>query len=107
MSEDFASAGRISFIVKHRDDDWATNDEAYRFPEVRHAPIAIQTAKRPDGTLRVNISGPFGGAYEFRQPIPACDENGIRVGVVWAGYEVALYLNGAYCQAMRAAVSVH
>jgi hypothetical protein len=107
MHDDFAWAGRISFVVKHRHCDWMTNPETYRFPEVRHDPIAINAAKHPDGTLRVRVAGPFGREFEFIQAMRPCDTPSIRVGLVWAAQEIALYLDGEYCQAKRARVSVH
>jgi hypothetical protein len=107
MHDDFAWAGRVSFVVKHRHPDWATNADTYRFPEVRHDPVAINSAKRADGTLSVRISGPFGGEFEFVQPLPAIDTPSVRVGLIWADREIALYLDGDYCQAQRAEISVH
>jgi hypothetical protein len=105
MHDDFAWAGRISFVVKHAHGDWSTNTETYRFPEVRHDPIAINAAKHPDGTLHVRVSGPFGSEFEFIQAIG--DVRSVRIGVVWAAQEVALYLDGEFCQAKRALASVH
>jgi hypothetical protein len=106
MHDDFAWAGRIAFVIKHHHPDWSTNTETYRFPEVRHAPIVINTAKLADATLRICVSGPFGGEFEFIQPIGRRGAR-LRVGVVWAGHEVALYLDDEFYQATRATVSVH
>ena len=95
MNDDFSSAGRISFFIRHRNMHWAADAGTYRFPVVRHAAISVDVVKQPGATLIVAVSGPFGASFEFREPVPPCDARGrVHVGLWWGERTLALFLNG-------------
>jgi hypothetical protein len=94
MGDDLAREGTISYFAKGEHSDWATNNNSYNFPNVEQGPIIVSSRKNPDKTVFVQINGPFGNSYDFREPIPLCDARGLHVAITWANNEVILYLNG-------------
>ncbi len=60
----------------------------------KHEDILAEVVKHPDGTVQIKLLRPFYEITTFHQPIPACDERGLMVTLVWKAHEVKLYLNG-------------
>ena len=94
MADDLANEGTVTFFLEHKNVDWTTDRDGYNFPDVQHGPISVSARKHPDRTVSIEISGPFGNNYDFREPIPECDERGLHVAITWGKNEVKLYLNG-------------
>ena len=107
MNSGLELEGTLTFFVKHRNPDWTVDADTYRFPEVRREPVSVSAVKRPDGSIDVVLTGPFGGEYSFNHPIPPCDQRGLQIGLTWVRNRVMLYLNGELCQTKSAVNLVH
>lgn len=88
-----SNEGTVDFWLKHEHGNWATNDYGYDFGRFQTRELSISALKHPDRTIELEISGPF-GQFNFRHPIPECDERGLYVAITWRDSEIQLYLNG-------------
>ena len=100
---DLSKVGSITFWMTFLHSDWATNDKGYKFPEKRSGPIVINASKEPDGTVRIEIDGPFNKTFQFMAQIPECGEKGLFVAITWEKKEVLLYLNGQHVETKKSA----
>jgi hypothetical protein len=91
--------GSIAFTLRHADAGWDANDRGYDFGPIQQGDVSVSASKRPDRTLEVTASGPFGQTVAFHGPMPyARDDGGIKVTITWKDRQVHLYLNGLHAQ---------
>ena len=107
MGDDISKEGSIATLLRHEHPDWATNRAVYNFPEIVSDGITFKATKNYDRTVIISIDGPFGNSYDFKAPIPPCDERGLHVGITWANGEVVLYLNGTRVKSRKSPRTVH
>ena len=101
MTNDHSTEGSIATFLRHENPNWPTNRAVYHFPEITSGGITFNAMKNYDRTVTIFIDGPFGNPYEFKEPIPPCDERGLHVAVTWSNNEVILYLNGKRVKSMK------
>ena len=86
--------GSLGFWLTHKDEDWATNEDAYDFGMYTEGTIILESIKHQDKTIEVKIKGPLPNDIIFRELIPRCDlPSALHVVVTW-NHDVKLYLNG-------------
>ncbi len=86
--------GTITFRTKGQHDDWSTNDQDYQFPPAGREGIEIQSRKKSDKTVELNVTDQFGNSAAFQEPLPSCDDRGLSVAISWKNQTVDLFLNG-------------
>ena len=107
MADDIQIEGTIHFRMQHHHHDWASNKLGYNFTPVEHGPIRAQAKKRPDGSVVIEIAGPFGGTYDFHEPIPKVAPDGLTVGLTWADNKVKLFLDGKWVETRSSPRTLH
>ena len=90
-----AQQGRtIAFRLQHQHEDWPTNNDSYNFGAANFQGISVVAMKHPDKTIELEILGPLGQHFVFKEPIPQCDESGLSVVIIWNKSNLKLFLNG-------------
>ena len=107
MDDDLSKKGSIATLLQHDHPNWPTNRAVYHFPEITLEGITFNATKNYDSTVTIFIDGPFGKSYDFKEPIPPCDERGLHVVVTWGKNEVILYLNGKRVKARKSPRTMH
>ena len=85
--------GSIAFRMRHKDADWSTNDQPYRFNPVEIGKIRAWAMKRPDRKVEFHVVGPFRSEITLEGNMPPVNEHGLHVVITWTDKEVQLYLN--------------
>jgi hypothetical protein len=99
---DLRKEGSITFWARHEHPDWATNSHSYKWGPIAADHILVAASKDSDAAIEVEVSGPFGETFSFRQKMPLCGPHGLFVAVTWKDGEVILYLNGEKAASKRA-----
>jgi hypothetical protein len=97
----FLREGSVTYWLRSKQENWATDENEYKFPNVNEQGIEIETAKTKDKTLSVVIRGPLKRMFTFRSFIPPCDSRGLFVVITWKDPEVNLYLNAKQNQKLN------
>ena len=107
MTDDPSMEGSIATFLRHENPNWPTNRAVYHFPEITSGAVTFHATKNYDRTVTIFIVGPFGNSYDFKVPIPPCDEKGLHVTITWGKDGVILYLNGKRVKARKPPRTVH
>ena len=86
--------GTLSFRIRHKDTDWATNDKPYDFPPIQSGPIRAQVVKHPTRKIEIRVEGPLRSELVFEGKLPPVREEGLSVTVTWNAEQVRLFLDG-------------
>jgi hypothetical protein len=89
--------GTTRFVVRHPHADWFSNRDKYIFPRLHGRGLTIESAKLPDRTLEVRLTGLPIGVVTFNHPVPpVVGLEGLVVLIVWTPERVTLYFDGEY-----------
>jgi hypothetical protein len=78
-----------------------TDSTPCRFRAVESAGVNVDTVKYPDGTVDVEVEGPHGRTWSFKNLPSVSDPKGLPVDVTWDAATVALHVAGEKVQEQK------
>lgn len=100
---DFRKEGNITFWARHKNKNWATDNNEYEFWPFGHEGVEVVLTKKADKTLIIELNGPFDRKLKFTCTVPPCDDRGLFVAGTWKDAEINLLLNAIHIKTLAVA----
>lgn len=90
--------GTMAFKLLHENPNWSTDNNTYKFGEIRKSWVRIEPTKFPPNIIEIKVTGMCGKDFARSYAAFPSDERGLRIAISWNAAEVKIYMNGQHME---------